>query len=63
MTLWTSRDGQKIAIHGNIHLDVKVTNGFVSEFTVTEDAQHVGSFWSQLGELVKDAEAERTDNA
>lgn len=56
MTLWAARDGQKITIHGNIHLDVKVQDGRVQEFAVTEDASHVKHFWGQLGTLIEQAE-------
>ena len=56
MTLWASREGDQITIHGNIHLDVQVRNGQVAEWSVTEDAAHVRSFWGQLGTLVNEAE-------
>jgi hypothetical protein len=59
MTLWASRDGQKVTIHGNNGLDVKVQDSRVQEFGVTEDAQHVQHFWGQLGELLEQAKQER----
>ena len=59
MTLWASRDGQKVAIHGNIGLDVRVLNGRVAEYAVNEDAAHVRSFWSQLGQLLDQVEADQ----
>lgn len=58
MTLWASRDGQKVTIHGNINLDVKIQGSQVAEFAVTEDAQHVKHLWGSLGKLIEDAEAE-----
>lgn len=59
MTLWASRDGQKVTIHGNINLDLTVRKSQVAEFAVTEDAQHVKSLWHSLGEHIQAAEAER----
>ena len=59
MTLWASRDGQKVTIHGNINLDVKIQGSRVAEFAVTEDAQHVKHLWGSLGTLIEQAEAER----
>ena len=59
MTLWASRDGQKVTIHGNINLDVKIQASYVAEFAVTEDALHVKSLWGSLGRLIEEAEAER----
>jgi hypothetical protein len=52
MTLHATREGEKVTIHGNIHLDVKVTDGRVFEFAVTEDARHVKGLWGQLGNLL-----------
>jgi hypothetical protein len=59
VTLWASRDGQKVVIHGNIGLDVRVQNGQVAEYAVNEDARHVRSFWGQLGQLLDQAEADQ----
>lgn len=59
MTLWVNRDGQAVTIHGNIGLDVKVQNGRVTEYVISEDAGHVRSFWSQLGKVLDEAEREQ----
>lgn len=56
MTLWVSRDGQTVMIHGNLGLDVKVANGRVQEFVVTEEATHLRHFWGQLGHVLDEAE-------
>jgi len=60
MTMWASRDGQKISIHGNLGLDVEIRNGAVTQFTVTDPsgAPHLKSLWGQLGKLIEEAEAE-----
>ena len=59
MTLWASREGQKVTIHGNINLDVQIKGSRVAEFAVTEDAQHVKLLWGSLGRFIEEAEAER----
>jgi hypothetical protein len=59
VTLWASRDGQKVVIHGNIGLDVRVQNGQVAEYAVHEDAAHVRGFWTNLGALLDQAEADQ----
>ena len=59
MTLWASRDGQMVTIHGNTDLNVKIQGGRVEEFTVSADAQHIKHFWGTLGTLIEQAEAER----
>ena len=58
MTLWASRDGQKVTIHGNIGLDVQVRNGQVAEYAVNEHYAHLRHFWGHLGTLIEQAEAE-----
>lgn len=58
MTLWTTRDGQKVTIHGNVNLNVDVRESKVTEFGVTEHASHMKHFWSQLGREIEAAEAE-----
>ena len=58
MTLWASRDGQTVTIHGNTNLDVKVELSQVREFSVTEHPAHLKHFWGQLGVLIEQAEAE-----
>jgi hypothetical protein len=63
MTLCVSRDGQAVTIHGNVGLHVSIDDSRVTEFAVTEHAQHVEHFAGQLASLLKEAEAERTDNA
>lgn len=61
MTMYATREGQKISIHGNLGLDVKVHNGQVSEFHVSDPAglEHVRSLWGSLGRLLGEADAER----
>ena len=56
MTLWVSRDGQTVAIHGNINLDVKIKNSRVDEYIITEEAPHLRHFWGQLGHALDEAE-------
>lgn len=58
MTLWASRDGQAVTIHGNIGLGVKIEASRVAEYTISEDAGHLRSFWGSLGKLLEEAEAE-----
>ena len=58
MTLWVSRDGQNVTIHGNVNLKVAVDDSRVTEWAVTEHAAHVKYFWSQLGREIEAAEAE-----
>jgi hypothetical protein len=52
MTLHASRDGQKITVH--------TTYGLV-ENHITEDAQHVRGFHTQLTELLDRADIERAE--
>lgn len=63
MTLWASRDGQAVKIHGNIGLDVKIQNSGVAEYTINENAAHVRGFWSHLGRLLDEAEKEAAEAA
>jgi hypothetical protein len=63
MTLQAKRDGQNITLTGNIGLDVEIRNSGVSNFAVTENAQHVRHVWARLGKLLDEADAERNDNA
>jgi predicted CoA-binding protein len=58
MTLWVTRDGQKVAIHGNINLDLELRGSRVQEYIINEDAAHVRSFWGQLGAALEEAEQE-----
>jgi hypothetical protein len=58
MTLWATRDGQKITIHGNLHLNAEILESSVQGFRVTEDAGHVKGLWGQLGDLIRQAEDE-----
>ena len=58
MTLYAARDGQKITIHGNNGLGVRIQESRVAEFTVNEDWRHLRGFWGQLGDLIREAEAE-----
>lgn len=63
MTLHVTRDGQRVMIHGNIGLQVRVENSRVSDFSVSEDKVHLRHFWGQLGRVLEEAEAEAGDNA
>ena len=56
MTLWANRDGQAVTIHGNIGLDVSIQNGHVAQYSISEHAAHVRSFWGQLGRILDEAE-------
>lgn len=58
MTLWASREGQKITIHGNVGLSVKVEDGRTMGYTVDEDLGQMRSLWGSLGTLIAQAEAE-----
>lgn len=58
MTLWASREGQKIAIHGNAGLSVKVENDRETGFTVSDDLGPMRALWGSLGTLIAQAEAE-----
>jgi len=59
MTLWASRDGQTVTIHGNTGLGAVVRDSRVAEFSVSEHVlQHLKHFWGQLGVLIEQAEAE-----
>jgi hypothetical protein len=58
MTLWVSRDGQDLTIHGNTGLDVEVKASRVAGFGVTEDAVHLRHFHGELGVRLDEAEAE-----
>ena len=62
MTLHATRDGQAITVHGNTGVDVSVENSHISYVRITENAQHVRHFWSQLGQLIEQAEAEAAGN-
>lgn len=63
MTLHVTRDGQKVTIHGNLGLAVRVENSRVSDFSVSEDKGHLRHFWGQLGRVLEEAEVEASDNA
>lgn len=56
MTLWVSRDGQTVAIHGNINLNVDIQGSRVREYAITEEAAHLRHFWGQLGHALDEAE-------
>ena len=58
MTLWVSRDGQAVTIHGNLGLDVKIQDSRVAEYTVSEDLGQIRALWGSLGKLIEEAEAE-----
>jgi hypothetical protein len=72
MTLHSTREGQRITIHGNtsVSLDVALSshsgaphivmeNGYAQHARITEDAQHIRYFWHQLGKQLDEADAER----
>jgi hypothetical protein len=61
MTLWVSRDGQKVTIHGNTGLDVKVEESRVTSFAVSEHYGHLRHFWGQLGVVLQEAEQDAAD--
>lgn len=61
MTLWVSRDGQKVTIHGNNGLDVKVEDSRVASYAVTEHWGHLRHFWGQLGAVLEEAEQAAAD--
>lgn len=58
MTLHATRDGQAIAIHGNVGVDLEVRNSQLAGVHIKENAQHVRHFWHQLGNLLNEAETE-----
>jgi hypothetical protein len=58
MTLWVTRDGQEVTIHGNVGLDVKIEKSQVHNFTVSEHAAHLHHFWGELGRHLEEAGAE-----
>lgn len=58
MTLYVALEGQKITIHGNNGLGVKVQQSRVAEFTVDEDLAQMRSLWGQLGNALEQAERE-----
>ena len=58
MTLWASREGQQITIHGNVGLAVKVEDDRETGFTVSEDLGQMRALWGSLGTLIAQAEAE-----
>jgi len=60
MTLWVSRDGQDVTIHGTSNLRADVRDSRVQEWAVTEHAGHMKHFWSQLGREIEAADAEAT---
>jgi hypothetical protein len=61
MTLWVTRDGSAVTVHGNVNLDVRVQNSQVQEFGVTEHYMHLRHFWNQLGQHLDEAEKEAAD--
>ena len=63
MTLWVSRDGEKVTIHGNTNLDVRVQDSRVSEFAVREHYAHLRHFWGQLGAQIEEAEQAAADKS
>ena len=60
VTLHVTREGQKITVHGNLGVRLRIEDSRVSEVGITEDAQHVEYFHSQLGQLLEAAKAERS---
>jgi hypothetical protein len=58
MTLWLTREGVNVTIHGNTGVDVVVENSQLRRAEITEHYAHMKYFWSQLGEIIKQAEEE-----
>ena len=58
MTLYVAREGQKITIHGNNGLGVRIQDSRVAGFTVDEDLNMMRSLWGSLGSAIEQAEAE-----
>lgn len=56
MTLWATASGDKVTLHGNVHLDMQIQGSRVTEWAVTEDIGHVRHFWGQLGALINQEE-------
>ena len=63
MTLWVTRDGQKIVIHGNVNLSVRMEHGQVHEWSVHEHYMHLKHFAGTLLEQIKEAEHEAEEAA
>jgi hypothetical protein len=63
--MYATREGQKVTIHGNLGLDVRVANGQVQEFSVTDPAgpAQLRSLWSSLGHVLDEAEKEAREAA
>lgn len=61
MTLHATRDGQAITVHGNTGIEIWVEHSQVMHVKITENAQHVRYFWSQLGDLIAQADKERAE--
>jgi hypothetical protein len=58
MTLHATREGSNIVVHGNTGVEVLVKDSHVQHVHITEHYQHVRYFWSQLGKLIEEADAE-----
>jgi hypothetical protein len=58
MTLWLTREGANVTIHGNTGVEVLVENSQLRKAEITEHYQHMKYFWSQLGDVIKQAEDE-----
>ena len=58
MTLWLTREGVNVTIHGNTGVEVLVENSQLRKAEITEHYQHMKYFWSQLGDVIKQAEDE-----
>ena len=58
MTLWASRDGQAVTIHGNLGLGVKIQDSRVGEYTIDEGIGQMRALWGSLGKLIEEADAE-----
>jgi hypothetical protein len=63
MTLHATRSGQSITVNGNTGVDVEVRASRLHQVRITENAQHVRFFHTQLGELLDAADAERAEAA
>ncbi len=59
MTLHATRAGQKVTLHANCGISLAIDGAKYVSAEITEDAQHVRWFHTQLGQLLDAADAER----
>jgi hypothetical protein len=63
VTLYATRDGQQITLHGNTGVHVAVENSQLLDVTITEHATHLRHFWGQLGSMLEASEIEAHETA